>query len=221
MGWSVVIICDGKFPKSAYPRYLVMSADFTICCDGALIKYLRASKAIFGQERRPDLVIGDMDTLAPAMQEKYSSIIIKEDEQEHNDQTKAVRWAVNNLPDIDHIYIIGATGGRLDHTIGNASLLMEYTRMFNLADREIAIDMVTDEGSAFAVNDTTEFDCGIGRRVSIFSPDSGLRIRSTGLEYPTDEVVFDNWWKATLNKAVADTVRLEFSHPSMALIILD
>jgi thiamine pyrophosphokinase len=221
MGKNVVIICDGKFPKDAYPRYLVMSADFTICCDGALVKYLRAGKSIFGQARTPDLVIGDMDTLSASMQKKYSDIIIKEDEQEHNDQTKAVRWAVNNIPDIDHIYIIGATGGRLDHTIGNASLLMEYTRMFDLDKKGILIDMVTDEGTAFAVNDTTEFDCGIGRRVSIFSPDNSLVIRSSGLEYPTDEVVFDNWWKATLNKAVADTVKLEFSHPSMALIILD
>ena len=219
MGKSVVIICDGKFPKEAYPRYLVMSADFTICCDGALAKYLRAGKAMFGEARIPDLVIGDMDTLPAAMQKKYSDIIIKEDEQEHNDQTKAVRWAVNNIPDIDHIYIIGATGGRLDHTIGNASLLMEYSRMFDLGD--IVIEMVTDEGTAFAVNGTTEFDCGIGRRVSIFSPDNRLRIKSTGLEYPTDEVIFDNWWKATLNKAVQDTVKLEFSHPSMALIILD
>ena len=221
MGKSVVIICDGKFPTEAYPRYLVMSADVTICCDGALVKYLRAGKALFGEVKTPDLVIGDMDTLSAAMQKKYSSIIIREDEQEHNDQTKAVRWAVGNIPDIDHIYIIGATGGRLDHSIGNASLLMEYTRMFDLESKGIAIDMVTDEGTAFAVNDTTEFDCGIGRRVSIFSPDNTLKIRSTGLEYPTDEVVFDNWWKATLNKAVADTVRLEFSHPSMALIILD
>ena len=219
MGKSVVIICDGKFPKEAYPRYLVMSADFTICCDGALVKYLRAGKAMFGEARTPNLVIGDMDTLPVAMQKKYSDIIIKEDEQEHNDQTKAVRWAVNNIPDIDHIYIIGATGGRLDHTIGNASLLMEYSRMFDLGD--IVIEMVTDEGTAFAVNGTTEFDCGIGRRVSIFSPDNRLRIKSTGLEYPTDEVIFDNWWKATLNKAVQDTVKLEFSHPSMALIILD
>ena len=219
MGKSVVIICDGKFPKEAYPRYLVMSADFTICCDGALVKYLRAGKALFGEVKTPDLVIGDMDTLSAAMQKKYSSIIIREDEQEHNDQTKAVRWAVGNIPDIDHIYIIGATGGRLDHTIGNASLLMEYFRMFDLGD--IVIEMVTDEGTAFAVNGTTEFDCGIGRRVSIFSPDNRLRIKSTGLEYPTDEVIFDNWWKATLNKAVQDTVKLEFSHPSMALIILD
>jgi len=221
MGKSVVIICDGKFPRSEYPRYLMMSADFTICCDGALVKYLRASKGIFGHERRPDLVIGDMDTLPSAMQKKYSDIIIKEDEQEHNDQTKAVRWALNNIDDIEHIYIIGATGGRLDHTIGNASLLMEYTRMFDLAGKGIIMESVTDEGTAFAINDTTEFDCGVGRQVSIFSPDNSLRIISSGLEYPTDEVVFDNWWKATLNRASADTVRLEFSHPSMALIILD
>lgn len=219
MGKRVVIVCDGKFPRSEYPIYLIMSADFTICCDGALVKYLRASREIFGQTRKPDLVIGDMDTLSKGMQKKYSDIIIKESEQEHNDQTKAVRWALNNIEDIDHIYIIGATGGRLDHTVGNASLLMEYTRMFNLGG--IVIEMVTDEGTAFAVNDTIEFDCGAGRRVSIFSPDNSLKIRSTGLEYPTDEVVFDNWWKATLNKASQDTVRLEFSHRSMALIMLD
>lgn len=114
---------------------------------------------------------------------------------------------------------MGSAGGRADHTIGNLSLLMEYTRMFDLGD--ITIEAVTDEGTAFAVNDTIEFDCGTGRSVSIFSPDNSLRIKSSGLEYPTDEVVFDNWWKATLNKASQDNVRLEFSHRSLALIILD
>lgn len=218
---TVVIICDGQFPKTEFPRYLIRTADFVICCDGALTKFLRNSKSIYSQERLPDLVIGDMDTLSASMQKKYADIIVKESEQEHNDQTKAVRWAMSHIDGLKRIYIIGANGGRLDHTIGNASLLMEYTRMFNLAEREIFIEMVTDEGSAFAINDSTEFDCGIGRQVSIFSPDNTLRIKSYGLEYPTDEVVFDNWWKATLNKASQDTVRLEFNHPSMALIILD
>lgn len=219
MGKTVVIICDGQFPKTEYPRYLIRTADFTICCDGALRKYLRNSRSLFGCEKRPDLVIGDMDTLDAAMQKRHADIIIKESEQEHNDQTKAVRWALQNLPDIDLIYILGATGGRIDHTIGNASLLMEYTRMFDLGG--IGITMVSDDGTAFAINDTVEFDCGTGRQVSIFSPDNSLRIKSSGLEYPTDEVVFDNWWKATLNKASDDTVRLEFSHRSMALIILN
>lgn len=218
---TVVIICDGQFPKTEYPRYLMKTADFTICCDGALVKYLRASKSIFGEERTPDLVIGDMDTLSAAMQKKYAGIIVKEDEQEHNDQTKAVRWALSNIEGLSRIYIIGASGGRLDHTIGNASLLMEYTRLFDLDSKGVTIESVTDNGSAFAINDTVEFDCGIGRQVSIFSPDNSLRIKSSGLEYRTDDVVFDNWWKATLNKAVADTVRLEFNHPSMALVFLN
>ena len=218
---TVVIICDGQFPKTDYPRYLVRTADFTICCDGSLKKYLRASKSIFGIEKTPDLVIGDMDTLSGSMQKKYADIIIKVDEQEHNDQTKAVRWALSNIKGISRIYIIGANGGRLDHTIGNASLLMEYSRMFDLDERNIFIEMVTDEGSAFAISETTEFDCGAGRQVSIFSPDNSLKIKSFGLEYPTDDVVFDNWWKATLNKAMTDTVKLEFNHPSMALVFLN
>ena len=221
MSRTVVIICDGQFPRTEYPRYLIRTADFTICCDGALMKYLRSSKGIFGEERTPDLVIGDMDTLSGTMQRKYGHIIVKESEQEHNDQTKAVRWALNHLEGIDHIYILGATGKRVDHTIGNASLLMEYTRMFDLEGMGVSIEMVSDTGTAFAVNDTMEMDCGIGRQVSIFSPDNSLRIRSAGLEYPTDDVVFDNWWKATLNRAVQDTVKLEFSHRSMALVMLD
>lgn len=216
---DIVIICDGRFPKTEYPRYLIRSADFIVCCDGALVKFLKNSKAIFGEERLPDLVIGDMDTLSVNMQKKYSDIILKEEEQEHNDQTKAVRWVLNNLKNAETIHIIGATGGRADHTIGNVSLLMEYTRMFDLG--ETSIEMVSDEGTIFPINDTFEFGCGPGRSISIFTPDTTLRIRSEGLMYPTDDVIFDNWWKATLNKTVQDTVKLELSHRSIALIMID
>ena len=216
---KVVIICDGKFPKTEYPHYLIRTADYIICCDGALKKFLRNSLSIFGEERLPDLVIGDMDTLPASMQKKYADIILKETEQEHNDQTKAVRWALNNLKGIETIHILGATGGRADHTIGNTSLLMEYTRMFDL--KNITIEMVSDDGTIFPINDTIEFECGPGRSISIFTPDNSLRIRSEGLMYPTDDVVFDNWWKATLNKTVQDNVRLELSHRSIALIMLD
>ena len=77
---KVVIIADGKFPKSEYPRYLIRTADFLICCDGALKKFLRNSKAIFGEERLPDLVIGDMDSLSESLKKKYADIIVKVEE---------------------------------------------------------------------------------------------------------------------------------------------
>jgi len=247
-------------------------------------------KLFGGAERLPDAVVGDMDSLPKALQERYSAIIYKESEQDDNDQTKAVRYVLTHYPEVSEIHILGATGRRADHTIGNLSLLMEYPRLFatlpvasvaegcrcsetpfsgvaaslrplpqsaassakadNLhlagpspcpcpgvdtlaaaapsfatASGALAplpsIDIVSDYGTAFAIFDSVELHVGAGRRVSLFSPDNSLQIRSEGLQWPTDGVVFDNWWKATLNRATADVVRLTFSHPSRALVILD
>lgn len=216
---NVVIVCNGQFPRSEYPRYILRSADFVICCDGALSKYLRNMAAVFGTERLPDLVVGDMDSLSPALKKKYAGIIVQVDEQDDNDMTKAFRWVMENLNDVESVTILAGTGLREDHTIGNISLLMEYTRMFDLGSKRV--EMVTDNGTIFAVTDTFEMECGTGRKVSIFSPDNSLRIKSSGLQWKTDDVVFDNWWKATLNIACEDTVKLEFSKPSMALIMIN
>ena len=218
---AVVIICDGRFPKAEYPRYLIKTADVIVCCDGALQKFLRAGESIFGEKRLPDVVVGDMDSLSSSLRKKHSDIIVQIDEQEHNDQTKAFRWVLENIDGISQIYILGATGEREDHTIGNISLLMEYAKMYDLDGMGINVEMVSDNATIFAVTDTVEMDCGEGRRISIFSPDNTLRIKSEGLQWPTDDVVFDNWWKATLNRASQDHIKLEFSHKSMALIMMD
>ena len=162
-----------------------------------------------------------MDTLPSSYRKKYADIIVTVDEQDHNDQTKAFRWVMENLDGVEEILILGATGKREDHTIGNISLLMEYARTFDLEQKDIHVEMVSDNSTIFAVTDTTDIECGEGRSVSVFSPDNSLRIKSYGLEYPTEDVVFDNWWKATLNKAVQDSVRLVFNHPSMALVFLN
>ena len=77
---TVVIICDGRFPKSDYPRYLIKSADFIVCCDGAMQKFLRNSESIFGEKRLPDIVVGDMDSLSPSLRKKYSDIVVQIDE---------------------------------------------------------------------------------------------------------------------------------------------
>lgn len=96
---------------------------------------------------------------------------------------------------------------------------MEYARSFDTGGRNV--DMISDYSTIFAITDSCEIDVGEGRRISIFSPDNSLNIRSEGLVWQTSGVVFDNWWKATLNRACSDRVRLTFSHPSVALVILD
>ena len=215
---TAVILAAGDFPTKPYPLYLLQTADIIVCCDGAFSKYLRRMHRIFGGERLPDGVVGDMDSLSKPLRRAYADLMVHETEQDYNDQTKAVRHVLSHYPEVTQIHILGATGLRSDHTIGNLSLLMEYPRMFASLP---AIDIVSDYGTAFALTDSAELHVGQGRRISLFSPDNSLRIRSEGLVWPTDNVVFDNWWKATLNRASADIVRLSFSHPSRALVILD
>jgi thiamine pyrophosphokinase len=164
-------------------------------------------------------VIGDMDSLPASLQEEYASLLVKVEEQDDNDLTKAMRWALREHPEVTDIVILGATGLREDHTIGNLGLLMEYTRLFELGERRVSA--VSDYGTAFAITDSCDLHLGEGRRISIFSADNSLRITSTGLEWPLDDVVFDAWWKATLNRTTEPIVSLHFSHPSSALIIVD
>lgn len=211
---SIVILCDGLFPTEPYPLYLLDSAPGVVCCDGALLKYLEHCPG-----RKPLAVVGDMDSLSAEVQEAYSDILVHVAEQDDNDMTKAMRWVLSEHPEVTEIVILGATGLREDHTIGNLGLLMEYTRLFELGERKVSI--VSDYGSAFAITDSCDLHLGEGRRFSFFTADNSLRVTSTGLQWPLDEVVFDAWWKATLNRTTEPIVTLHFSHPSPALVIID
>ena len=218
---TAVIVGNGQFPKKEYPLYLLESADYVVCCDGALDTYLRHFRG--RNLRRPDVVVGDMDSLSKKTAERFRDIAVKIDEQETNDQSKAFHYILEHFPDVDTIHILGATGKREDHTIGNLSLLMEYAREMRRKDcgRTVSVDIVSDWSTAFAITDSCTLDVGEGRSVSIICPDNSLNIRSEGLIWPTGNVVFDNLWQATLNRASADRISLTFSHPSIALIILN
>jgi thiamine pyrophosphokinase len=211
---NIVILCDGAFPKEPYPLFLLDSADGVVCCDGALEKLLSHNPSAC-----PVAIIGDMDSLSAELQERFAEQLVKVEEQDTNDQTKAMRYVLEHYPEAIDITILGSTGLREDHTIGNLGLLMEYTRMFELGERRVSA--VSDYGTAFAITDSCDLHLGEGRRISIFSADNSLRITSTGLQWPLDDVVFDAWWKATLNRTTDPIVSLHFSHPSSALIIVD
>ena len=218
---TAVIIGGGEFPRKPYPRELVLRADVIVCCDGNALKaFLRNRKSIFGDEsREPDAVVGDMDSMTPALIRKYARLMVKVEEQDDNDQTKAYHFVLEHCPDVDTIHFIAATGKREDHTIGNLGLLMEYARTVQTGHP--SLDMVSDHSTAFVVTESCELYLGKGRRISLFSPDNTLTIKSKGLEWPTDGVVFDNWWPATLNRTSEDVVALELSHNSLVLVITD
>jgi len=209
---SAVIVGNGAFPKKAYPLYLLHTADYIICCDGAIRHLDRIGIT-------PDAIVGDLDSISKNLKNKYSESIVHNPDQETNDLTKAFRYLQEHCPEAGCIHILGATGLKEDHTIANISLLAEYAK--KLAGCGASIDMVSDFSTIIALTDSASIEIGKGRKVSIFTADPSLKIKSAGLEWPTDSVEFDNWWKGSLNRASEDSISLFFSHPSTAILILD
>ena len=214
---KAVILAAGEFPRKPYPLFLLEEADIIVCCDSAAEGF----RAHFGERRRPDAVIGDMDSIPADIRALYADRLVPVSEQDDNDQTKALNYLLEHFDDLGEIIILGATGKREDHTIGNLSLLMEYARTRGIDGLSSpSIRLVSDYSEAFAILDSCTLFVGEGRAISVFSPDNSLRIRSQGLQWPLDDVVWDNWWKATLNRAIADAITLTLSHPAPVLIIL-
>ncbi len=200
---TIAILAQGDFPTSERCLQMMWEADRLICCDGA------AAKAVVNGFE-PDEIVGDLDSLDADFRERYSSILFQDRDQECNDQTKAFRRALTYHP--SKIIILGATGRREDHSLGNISLLAEY------AASGCPVEMWSDYGHFEAIIDSATLPAIPGQEISLFSFDPTLKVHADGLRYPTDEVVFNTLWKATLNVAEASTFTLTLSHPAPLLV---
>ena len=140
MSPNTVILADGNFPVHEKPLGYLKSAEHLICCDGSA-----ESLIITGME--PEAIVGDLDSLTTDLKRRFSDRLYQDGDQDTNDLTKAVKWCINRA--YKEIVILGATGKREDHTIGNISLLAEYSK-------EIKVMMVTDTGSITPLTESTQ-----------------------------------------------------------------
>lgn len=202
---NVVILADGEFPEHPSVLELLESSDTIVCCDGAAENLIT-----FGII--PYAIVGDMDSLDRDLQVKYKALIHADSDQETNDLTKAFHYTLTLNP--EKIIILGATGAREDHTLGNISLIADYIKM---SDAEV--EMHTNFGKFLAINKGTTFILPVGSSISVFAIDTNIRITSKGLKYPLDNVVFDSWWKGTLNETTEESVTLDFESGRVILYI--
>lgn len=105
--------------------------------------------------------------------------------------SKAFRFCLSQ--ERKRITIMGATGKREDHTIGNVSLLADYME-------QAEVSMMTDYGIFVPIREDSMFESYIGQQISVFNMNS-TALSAEGLAYPLS--VFTNWWQGTLNEALA------------------
>ena len=191
---DVVVVCNGQFPTHEIPFAILRQAKTIICCDGAIQKLSAVGV-------KPTVIVGDFDSLPKSLMEKYSDIIFHNPDQETNDLTKSMQWAKQH--GFTDVCILGATGLREDHTLGNISLLADYEQ------QGFSVKMVTDSGVFTPVNHTHCFSSFKGQQVSIFSLKPDVPIRSENLKYPFNRPL-PSWWCGTLNESLGEQFTLHF-----------
>lgn len=183
---EAVIIANGDYPTAEYALQVVAQSPLVVCCDGGADEFIARGYT-------PDIIIGDGDSLSAKNRARFADIIRYEADQQTNDQTKAVKYLLAEGK--TRIAIVGATGKRDDHTLGNIALLAEYRKMG--AD----VRSYTDYGVFIPCSGEATFHCKKEAQVSIFNIDA-KGLAAENLAYPLYD--FTALWQGTLNEATAE-----------------
>ena len=190
--FDAVIVANGSFPTHEMPLSILQAARTIICCDAAAAQVLAAGL-------RPTAVVGDGDSLADELKEALAARWHQIDEQEYNDLTKAMRHA--RSLGCRRVAILGATGKREDHTVGNIFLLPFYLDALGMEPT-----MLTDYGYFVPARGNATFATEPAQTVSLFNL-SCSTLATTGLEWAA--YPFAQLWQGTLNRATAQCVSVE------------
>ena len=196
MEHRTVILAAGDFPKRGGAAWkLLAGAMRVVACDSAADAYRRRFR------KWPDVIIGDFDSVSRLSSHVLRpSSFIRISDQDTNDLEKAINYCAKQ--GWHDPVIVGATGKREDHTIGNVFRALAY-----------GCEIVTDCGRFIPIRGKMALKVKKGAAISIFAPDPRTRMTSKGLEWPLDEVRFRNLYCATLNRATATRVTLTASRP--------
>ena len=181
MSKKIIIISGGRFGDPIFFKKKIaeIGASLIIVCDGG-VRHVQQSGI------KPDVIIGDMDSIEPAQLTSYSAqgvqIIKYPANKDFTDTELALDYVLNLKPRA--IYIWGALGGRLDHTLANVFLLRKRTKA------GIKTYLIDEYCEAFIVDKEAAFIDAKGVTVSLFafSPKvEGLSL--SGFVYPLKDAV--------------------------------
>jgi thiamine pyrophosphokinase len=116
----ILIFANGELPDLEAARKLLAPDDLVLCADGGS----RHTRAL---GLTPDALIGDLDSITEAdlsrIADSKTAVVRMPRDKDETDLELALNYALERDPAF--IVIVGALGGRLDHTLGNIALLAD------------------------------------------------------------------------------------------------
>lgn len=173
---SALIIANGEPPQKKRLVLLAQQSGIVICADGGANTALKMGIT-------PDAIVGDLDSVHAEALVKFRRVAIHEDRNvETTDLEKAITWAIQS--NYDHITVVGASGKRLDHTVGNLGVLPKFYP-------DAIITLVDDSGELCYVGREYSFEAKKGDVVSLIPLNRCEGVSTTGLKYPLDGEILE------------------------------
>jgi thiamine pyrophosphokinase len=201
-----LLLCNGEPPPAGLIRRLARDVDAIVAADGGANVALRSGI-------RPDVIIGDLDSILPATMKKFAGVrVIRVRRQDNTDLEKALDLISSWGP--SRVVIAGATGGRIDFTLGNLSVFWNYTRSLD-------ITFVGDGWRAFPVAKNQTLEARRGTTVSLipFGACSGITL--TGLLYPLRNAAMRPGEIGVSNEVSRSPFSVSVRRGKMLLVIFD
>jgi len=192
----VTIVANGNFPTHQNAINILKESNCIIACDGAANKLIENNYHI-------DYIIGDLDSISRESIKLNKNKVILIKDQSENDLRKAIKFLIHN--NIKKFNILGATGKREDHTLGNIFSIYDYKTNYNAI-------IYTNYGLFKCLKDKSKIISHIGQQVSLFTPDNTIKISSKGLKYNFKSESLNSLFIGTLNESTSDIIEINLSH---------
>jgi len=151
---------------------------------------------------RPDAVIGDLDSIADGVRAWVGEDrMVHRPDQDRTDLDKSLEHAFGELG-LDRLTVLGATGGRLDHALGNLGLLARLA----LGERLVFLG---EDQRIVAVEGDDALEAEPGEAWSFFTFSPGVRVTLAGVRWPVTGRALDLAGTPSIsNEAVAETITI-------------
>jgi len=190
---KIILILNGELSNYKDITSFLEKYNIIVCADGAANKIIK-----LGIE--PDYILGDLDSIDSDNLKKYSKNIIQLKNQEYNDLHKSLLWCKEK--NIKYIDIIGIDGKRIDHTIGNFSIILDCISF-------VDITIYTEYGTIYTINKERTFKNCYKKNISIFNSVSENKITTNGLKYELNNNNLTKLYMGTLNKAIKNEIKIK------------
>ncbi len=166
---NALIFANGVPPSRTLARRIAGRADLVVCADGGANHAGRLAL-------RPDVILGDLDSIRPSVRKRFSGVTtLRIADQNSTDLEKAIRYCLRRR--CSSIDVLGATGGRIDHTAGNLGCFKKF-------GYRCALTFIDDDGELSMVGKRISLQTRKRELISLIPLERCTGVTTKNLLYP-------------------------------------